>query len=103
MASSYVMTRDATPRVGSRHMVDVLHMTDPGCPWAWSASPALAVLQWRYGDQLRWRHVMIGLTEDGSVYERRGYTPHSQAQGYRRFRHRGMPFATEPRTRVHGT
>src|SRR3954469_16844604 len=83
--------------------IDVTHFSDPGCPWAWSASPALAVLQWRYGDQLRWRHVMIGLTENGSVYERRGYTPHTQAQGYRRFRHRGMPFATEPRTQVHGT
>jgi protein-disulfide isomerase-like protein with CxxC motif len=83
--------------------LELTHFSDPGCPWAWSASPALAVLQWRYGDQLRWRHVMIGLTEDGKVYERRGYTPHSQAQGYRRFRHRGMPFATEPRTRVHGT
>jgi 2-hydroxychromene-2-carboxylate isomerase len=83
--------------------LELTHFSDPGCPWAWSASPALAVLQWRYGDQLRWRHVMIGLTEDGSVYERRGYTPHGQAQGYRRFRHRGMPFATEPRTRVHGT
>jgi 2-hydroxychromene-2-carboxylate isomerase len=83
--------------------LDVIHFSDPGCPWAWSAAPALAVLRWRYGDQLRWRHVMIGLTEDGSVYERRGYTPHGQAQGYRRFRRRGMPFATEPRERVHGT
>ena len=83
--------------------LDVIHFSDPGCPWAWSASPALAVLRWRYGDQLRWRHVMIGLTEDGSVYERRGYTPQGQAQGYRRFRRRGMPFATQPRKRVHGT
>jgi 2-hydroxychromene-2-carboxylate isomerase len=83
--------------------LDLTHFSDPGCPWAWSASPALAVLQWRYGDQLRWRHVMIGLTEEGSVYERRGYTPHGQAQGYRRFRHRGMPFATQPRERIHGT
>jgi 2-hydroxychromene-2-carboxylate isomerase len=83
--------------------LELTHFSDPGCPWAWSASPALAVLRWRYGDQLHWRHVMIGLTETGAVYERRGYSPHGQAQGYRRFRRRGMPFATEPRRRVHGT
>jgi 2-hydroxychromene-2-carboxylate isomerase len=81
----------------------VTHYSDPGCPWAWSASPALSVLQWRYGDQLAWRHVMIGLTEHGGVYERRGYTPESNAMGYRRFRRRGMPFATAPRERIHGT
>jgi len=61
------------------------------------------VLQWRYGDQLRWRHVMIGLTEHGSEYERRGYTPERQARGYRDFRRRGMPFTTEPRDHIHGT
>jgi len=46
---------------------------------------------------------MIGLTENGSVYEKRGYTPAGQARGYRTLRERGMPFATEPRERVHGT
>ena len=81
----------------------VTHFSDPGCPWAWSASPAIAALKWRYGDQLEWRDVMIGLTENGSVYEERGYTPAGQARGYRNFRERGMPFATEPRERVHGT
>jgi predicted DsbA family dithiol-disulfide isomerase len=81
----------------------VTHFTDPGCPWAWSASPALAVLQWRYGNQLQWRNVMIGLTEVGAEYDRRGYTPQRQALGYRSFRERGMPFATAPRERIHGT
>ena len=81
----------------------VTHFSDPGCPWAWSASPAIAALKWRYGDQLEWRNVMIGLTENGSVYEKRGYTPAGQARGYRSFRERGMPFATDPRERVHGT
>ena len=81
----------------------VTHFSDPGCPWAWSASPAISALKWRYGDQLEWRNVMIGLTENGSVYEKRGYTPAGQARGYRSFRERGMPFATDPRERVHGT
>ena len=80
-----------------------MHFSDPGCPWAWSASPALAVLQWRYGDQLAWRHVMIGLTERGADYERRGYSGRTQALGYRSFRRRGMPFAVTPRERMHGT
>jgi 2-hydroxychromene-2-carboxylate isomerase len=84
--------------------VQVTHFTDPGCPWAWSASPALAVLRWRYGDQLRWRYVMIGLTETGAEYERRGYTGEGMARNYRSFRRRlGMPFAVTPRERPHGT
>jgi protein-disulfide isomerase-like protein with CxxC motif len=81
----------------------VTHFSDPGCPWAWSASPALAALKWRYGDQLDWRNVMIGLTENGAVYEQRGYTGPGQARGYRSFRERGMPFSTQPREKVHGT
>jgi 2-hydroxychromene-2-carboxylate isomerase len=81
----------------------VTHYSDPHCPWAWSASPAHAVLRWRYGAQLEWRHVMIGLTESRSVYEARGYSPARSARGYRSFRRRGMPFATEPREHLNGT
>jgi 2-hydroxychromene-2-carboxylate isomerase len=84
-------------------VINVVHFSDPGCPWAWSASPALSVLHWRYGDQLAWRHVMIGLTERGAEYERRGYSGERQARGYRSFRHRGMPFDTDPRDHMHGT
>jgi protein-disulfide isomerase-like protein with CxxC motif len=83
--------------------IEVTHFSDPGCPWAWSASPHIAVLRWRYGDQLAWRHVMIGLTERREQYEQRGYTGERMAHGYRNFRSRGMPFATAPRERVHGT
>jgi protein-disulfide isomerase-like protein with CxxC motif len=84
-------------------MVEVLHMTDPGCPWAWSASPALAVLRWRYGDGLQWRHVMIGLTERAEQYERRGYTPLMLARGQRKFHCYGMPFAPAVKRRVAAT
>jgi 2-hydroxychromene-2-carboxylate isomerase len=79
------------------------HFTDPGCPWAYSASPALAVLRWRFGDAIEWRLATIGLTESGEQYERRGYTPARSARGYLRFRRYGMPFATEPRRRIPGT
>ncbi len=83
--------------------VAVTHFTDPGCPWAYSASPDLAVLRWRYGAQLKWRHVMIGLAEDAQLYVDRGYTPTRMATGYRRFRRYGMPFATAPKPRVGAT
>ena len=83
--------------------MQLTHFSDPGCPWAWSAGPAFATLRWRYGDQLDWRHVMIGLSETAEQYARRGYTPERQARGYRSFRWRGMPFATAPRERPHAT
>jgi 2-hydroxychromene-2-carboxylate isomerase len=83
--------------------IRVSHYSDPGCPWAYSANPALSVLRWRYGDQLGWRLVLIGLAETAERYERRGITPTSQAHTYRRFRARGMPFATEPRPRMAAT
>ena len=78
-------------------------MTDPGCPWAWSASPAMAVLRWRYGDGLTWRHVMIGLTERAEQYEQRGYTPLMLARGQRRFHRYGMPFAPAVKRRMAAT
>jgi 2-hydroxychromene-2-carboxylate isomerase len=83
--------------------ISATHYSDPGCPWAYSASPALAALHWRYGGGLHWRLVTIGLTERGDQYERRGYTPAKSARGYRRFRRYGMPFATAPRRRIPGT
>ena len=83
--------------------IAVTHFTDPGCPFAWSASPALAALRWRYGDQLDWRHVMNGLAEDGAQYEARGYTPLWMARSQLRFRRYGMPFSPQPKSRVAGT
>ncbi len=77
--------------------------SDPGCPWGYSANPALTVLRWRYGSQLDWRLVTIGLTESGRQYEQRGYTPVMMAHGNRTFRRFGMPFAIAPRERVLGT
>jgi protein-disulfide isomerase-like protein with CxxC motif len=84
-------------------MVEVLYMTDPGCPWAWSASPAIATLRWRYGDALHWQLVMIGLTERAEQYEQRGYTPLTSALGQRRFHRYGMPFAPVVKPRMAAT
>jgi protein-disulfide isomerase-like protein with CxxC motif len=83
--------------------IAVTHYTDPGCPWAYSASPALAVLRWRYGEQLDWRLVTIGLAEDPQRYVDAGYTPARMAAGNLHFRRYGMPFISEPRARVAAT
>jgi 2-hydroxychromene-2-carboxylate isomerase len=78
--------------------------TDPACPWAYSATPALTALRWRYRDQLDWRLVTIGLREDTVGQAASGYTPARQAAGSRRFRDRyGMPFAAAPRARLVAT
>lgn len=52
----------------------ITEYTDPGCPFAWSAEPSRWRLRWLYGDQLEWRLRMIGLAEDGAVYEEKGFT-----------------------------
>jgi predicted DsbA family dithiol-disulfide isomerase len=75
--------------------------TDAACPWAYSASPALRVLEWRYGDQLEWRLVMIGLRERPST------APFDAARATRRhlvFRDLyGMPFRPVPKQRAAAT
>jgi predicted DsbA family dithiol-disulfide isomerase len=83
--------------------IEVAYFSDPGCPWAYSVNPALAVLRWRYRDQLEWRLITIGLTERAQQYVERGYTPARSARGYMWFRRYGMPFATEPRPRMVAT
>ena len=84
--------------------IQVLHFTDPGCPWAYCARPAHARLRWRFGEQLSWRLVLIGLTESAQQYVDRGYTPERATLGQRAFRERfDMPFATQPKPRMAAT
>jgi 2-hydroxychromene-2-carboxylate isomerase len=78
--------------------------SDPACPWAYSATPALSVLRWRYRDQLDWSLVTIGLRDTTDSLAADGYTTARQASGSRRFRDRyGMPFAAVPRARLVAT
>ena len=84
-------------------MISATLYNDPACPWGYSANPPLRVLEWRYGDQLDWGLVLIGLTEHASQYEQRGYTPAMMALGHLRFRRYGMPFAPAPKARVSAT
>lgn len=76
---------------------------DPGCPWGYCAIPALRTLEWRYGAQLDWRLVLIGLSDDPQQYVERGYTPVSRAIGQLDFRRFGMPFSIAPKSRVTAT
>jgi protein-disulfide isomerase-like protein with CxxC motif len=84
--------------------VSLTHFSDPHCPWAYSAAPAHAVLRWRFGAQLDWRLVLIGLSEDTERLVAAGYTPARIAQGYRSYGRRfGMPVGGQPRERVTST
>ena len=84
--------------------VTAIHFTDPACPWAYSARPAHARLAWRFGEQIEWRLVLIGLAERAEDYEARGYRPARNAAGWRVFEARfGMPFAFPLKARVAGT
>jgi hypothetical protein len=59
------------------------------------------VIEWRYGDQLDWRLVLVGLSEDVSRYAEHGFTPLRMASGGLMFRDRyGMPFAVQPKPRL---
>lgn len=85
-------------------MISATLYSDPACPWAYSESPALRVIEWRYGDQLDWRLVLVGLTEEASQYEARGYSPIRGALGAALFRRRyGMPFSPAPKARLSAT
>ena len=85
-------------------MIEATLYTDAGCPWAYSANPALRVLEWRFRDQLAWRLVMIGLREEASEAAMRMYDPGRALERWKVFETRyGMPFAVEPKARAAGT
>jgi predicted DsbA family dithiol-disulfide isomerase len=82
-------------------LISTTLFSDPACPWGYSENPALRVIEWRYGDQLDWRLVLVGLSEDVSRYEEHGFTPLRMASSGLMFRERyGMPFAPSPKPRL---
>lgn len=82
----------------------ITEYTDPGCPFAWSAEPYRWRLQWLYGDQIQWQVRMVGLAEDGSVYEDKGFTVERMSQGMRELAQQyHMPMDTALRPRMAGT
>jgi 2-hydroxychromene-2-carboxylate isomerase len=84
--------------------ITATHFTDPACPWAYSFRPAHARLRWRFGDQIEWTLVLIGLSESGAAYEQRGYTTDRLVDTQDRFSRRfGMPFSFDRKPRMAGT
>jgi predicted DsbA family dithiol-disulfide isomerase len=77
--------------------------SDPVCPWGYSANPALRTIEWRYGDQIEWSLVLIGLAERAEEYEARGFTPLWLSQILLEFRRYGMPFSLQPKQRMTAT
>jgi 2-hydroxychromene-2-carboxylate isomerase len=85
-------------------VIEATLYTDAACPWAYSANPALRVLEWRYRDQLTWRLVMIGLREDVTAAYARSFDPARAVLGHHTFRELyGMPFGLVPKERPAGT
>ena len=69
-------------------MLEATLYTDPGCPWAYSANPALRVLEWRYREQFTWRLVMIGLREEASEAAVSSFDPQRSLARWRVFEER---------------
>ncbi len=80
--------------------VAVTHVTDPLCPWAYSYEPVLRTLEARYGDQLVFRTVLIGLVSTVAQSRARGSSPEGRALTALRFRRYGMPVTPHVRERV---
>lgn len=80
--------------------LDLTFYIDPSCPFGYSATPDLTALRWRYGTELRWRAVLIGLSEPDEPSKMPGLTPTTVAQLAARFgRDYGMPVGAAPRER----
>ena len=85
-------------------MIEVTLYTDAACPWAYSANPALRVIEWRFGDQLAWRLVVIGLRDEVSEAAAAAYDPARSLHNYATVRLRyGMPFGLVPKPRQAAT
>jgi 2-hydroxychromene-2-carboxylate isomerase len=80
--------------VTDHRAVDVVHFTDFVCPWAYSAEPYLRKLEWRFGNSLSWRTVMIGLSETTERYASYGMTSYTRSRSNAWFRDAyGMPIS----------
>jgi predicted DsbA family dithiol-disulfide isomerase len=81
--------------------VHVREFTDPACPFALSAEPALWRLRWLYGDGLDWERRMVVLSESPADYDRRGFTVERQSEGLKALQARhGMPIDWRLRPRM---
>ena len=84
--------------------VRVREFTDPACPFAFSAEPAIWRLRWLYGDGLDWELRMVVLSESPEDYYGRGFTVEKQSDGLKMLQARyGMPIDWRLRPRMTAT
>jgi predicted DsbA family dithiol-disulfide isomerase len=84
--------------------VHVREFTDPACPFAFSAEPAIWRLRWLFGDGLDWETHQVVLSESPADYDKRGFTPEKLSAGLRTLQERyGMPIDWKLRPRMMGT
>ena len=84
--------------------VDVTELTDPGCPFAFSAEPHRWRLRWLFGDQLRWRVRMVVLAETREDHLEKGFDPARVARSSASLAERyGMPMTEEVKPAVAAT
>jgi 2-hydroxychromene-2-carboxylate isomerase len=84
-------------------MIKATVFNDAGCPWGYSANPAFRVLEWRYGAQIEWRLVVIGLRDEVTEVMRERFDPGGVTRlTVFRDRYR-MPFTLQPKARAAST
>jgi predicted DsbA family dithiol-disulfide isomerase len=85
-------------------MVRITEYTDPACPFAFSAEPALLKLRWLYGDALDWRTRMIVLARSERENLDKGLTTAMLVDGFRTLQEKhGMPIDWRERRRLAAT
>src|SRR4051794_30319305 len=85
-------------------MIHVREFTDPACPFAFSAEPAIWRLRWLYGHGLDWETRMVVLSQSPADYDRRGFTPDKQSVALKDLQLRyGMPIDWRLRPRMVAT
>jgi predicted DsbA family dithiol-disulfide isomerase len=84
--------------------IAITEFSDPACPWAYSAEPALRRVEWLYGEHLRWQTRMVVLSESVDSYAGSGFTPERLAAALVHFAEEyGMPIETGVRARMSAT
>lgn len=84
--------------------IAITEYSDPACPWAYSAEPALRRVQWLYGEHLQWQTRMVVLSESADSYAGSGFTPERLAAALVHFAAEyGMPIETGVRSRMSAT
>jgi predicted DsbA family dithiol-disulfide isomerase len=85
-------------------MVRITEFTDPGCPFAFSAEPALLRLRWMFGDQLDWTTRMVVLSVEPDEYAAKGIDTARLAAGNKMLQEKyGMPIDSTEKPRLWAT